>query len=76
MVHSEASVPYFIEKPRWSYIVRILRISRIDPMTSILDKDTLNAFCRHTHIEVPGAATGPLAGLTFGVKDKIGRAHV
>lgn len=69
MVHSEASVPYFIEKPRWSYIVRILRISRIDPMTSILDKDTLNAFCRHTHIEVPGAATGPLAGLTFGVKD-------
>lgn len=38
-------------------------------MTSILDKDTLNAFCRHTHAEVKGAADGPLAGLTFGVKD-------
>jgi amidase len=38
-------------------------------MTSILDRDTLNAFCRHTHAEVQGAATGPLAGLTCGVKD-------
>lgn len=38
-------------------------------MASILDQDTLNAFCRHTHIEVPGAAGGPLSGLTFGVKD-------
>jgi len=38
-------------------------------MTSVLDRDTLNAFCRHTHIEVAGAPTGPLAGLTFGVKD-------
>jgi len=38
-------------------------------MSSILERDTLNAFCRHTHIEVAGAATGPLAGLTFGVKD-------
>ncbi len=38
-------------------------------MTSILDSDTLGAFCRHTHVEVAGAAKGPLAGLTFGVKD-------
>lgn len=38
-------------------------------MTSILDKDQFNAFCRHTQISVAGAATGPLAGLTFGVKD-------
>ncbi len=38
-------------------------------MTSILDRDTLGAFCRHTHVEVAGAAQGPLAGLTFGVKD-------
>jgi amidase len=36
---------------------------------SILDRDTLNAFCRHTHVEMPGAAHGPLAGLTFGLKD-------
>lgn len=36
---------------------------------SILDKDRLNAFTRHTHIEVAGAPSGPLHGLTFGVKD-------
>jgi amidase len=36
---------------------------------SILDKDKLNAFTRHTHIEVAGAPSGPLHGLTFGVKD-------
>jgi len=38
-------------------------------MPSILDRDTLNAFCRHTHVEANGAATGPLAGLTCGIKD-------
>jgi len=36
---------------------------------SILDRDTLGAFCRHTHVERAGAPTGPLAGLTFGLKD-------
>jgi amidase len=36
---------------------------------SILDRDTLGAFCRHTHVECAGAASGPLAGLTFGLKD-------
>ncbi|HVT54991.1 MAG TPA: amidase [Xanthobacteraceae bacterium] len=36
---------------------------------SILDQDKLNAFTRHTHIEVKGAPGGPLKGLTFGVKD-------
>ena len=36
---------------------------------SILDQDTLGAFCRHTHVALPGAAVGPLAGLTFGLKD-------
>ncbi len=36
---------------------------------SILDRDRINAFCRHTHAELPGAPSGPLAGLTFGVKD-------
>jgi amidase len=38
-------------------------------MTSILDRDHLGAFCRHTHVELRGAAAGPLAGLTFGLKD-------
>ncbi len=38
-------------------------------MSSILDRDKLNAFTRHTHIEVAGAPAGPLKGLTFGVKD-------
>lgn len=36
---------------------------------NILDRDTLNAFCRHTHVELRGAADGPLAGLTFAAKD-------
>ena len=31
--------------------------------------DTLGAFVRENHIELPGVGTGPLAGLTFAVKD-------
>src|SRR5262249_55798400 len=38
-------------------------------MTSVLDRDNLGAFCRHTHVEVKGGAGGPLADLVFGVKD-------
>ncbi len=36
---------------------------------SILDRDPLGAFCRHTHVTYDGASAGPLAGLTFGLKD-------
>jgi amidase len=36
---------------------------------TILDRDPLGAFCRHTHVELAGAADGPLAGLAFGLKD-------
>jgi hypothetical protein len=35
----------------------------------ILARDTLGAFCRHTHVALEGAAAGPLAGATCGVKD-------
>src|SRR5258708_34340871 len=38
-------------------------------MAWILERDNVGAFCRHTHVEVAGAARGPLAGLTFGAKD-------
>jgi amidase len=38
-------------------------------MDSILQRDKIGAFCRHTHIAVKGAAAGLLSGLTFGVKD-------
>jgi amidase len=38
-------------------------------VTSILERDTLNAFCRHTHVALRGSSRGALAGLTFGVKD-------
>jgi amidase len=38
-------------------------------MTSILDRDQVNAFCRFNHIEAEGAKSGPLAGLTFAAKD-------
>ena len=36
---------------------------------SILERDHLGAFCRHTHVERAGAGSGPLHGLTFGLKD-------
>jgi amidase len=36
---------------------------------SILDRDVLQAFCRHTHVERGPTASGPLDGLTFGLKD-------
>ena len=38
-------------------------------MNEILTRDKLGAFCRHTHAEMKGAPEGPLARLTFGVKD-------
>jgi len=38
-------------------------------MANSFDRDTIGAFCRHTHVEVAGAATGALAGLTCGIKD-------
>jgi amidase len=38
-------------------------------MDSILHRDEIGAFCRHTHVAVKGAGAGPLAGLTFGAKD-------
>jgi amidase len=36
---------------------------------SILERDQLGAFCTHTHVERAGAGSGPLHGLTFGLKD-------
>jgi len=38
-------------------------------MNETVANDKLGAFCRHTHIEVRGSGTGPLAGHTFAVKD-------
>jgi amidase len=35
----------------------------------MIPDDALGAFCRHTHVAVKGSGKGPLAGLTFGVKD-------
>lgn len=40
----------------------------IDPGWA-LPNDPLGAFCRDNHIAAEGAARGPLAGLSFGVKD-------
>lgn len=34
-----------------------------------IPNDPSGAFCRDNHVALAGAATGPLAGLTFGVKD-------
>lgn len=38
-------------------------------MSSILDRDHVGAFTRHTHAESPGAPEGPLSGLECGIKD-------
>lgn len=38
-------------------------------MNEIVANDTLNAFCRENHVELPGAGSGPLAGLMFAAKD-------
>jgi len=38
-------------------------------MIDILEKDQLGAFCRHTHVTLRGAGSGPLKGLTFAAKD-------
>jgi len=38
-------------------------------MDSILQRDQVGAFCRHTHVAMKGSGSGPLAGLTFGAKD-------
>jgi len=34
--------------------------------------DPAGAFCQHVEVQLPGAATGPLAGLSFAVKDLFG----
>ncbi len=36
---------------------------------AMIPDDAIGAFCRHTHVAVKGSGKGPLAGLTFGVKD-------
>jgi amidase len=38
-------------------------------MNDIVANDKLGAFCTHTHVEMEGASGGPLAGLTWAVKD-------
>jgi amidase len=38
-------------------------------MTSAPDRESLNAFCRHIDIRIPGKPGGSLAGLTFAAKD-------
>jgi amidase len=38
-------------------------------VNEIVVNDRLGAFCRDTHVEIQGASHGPLAGLTFAVKD-------
>jgi amidase len=38
-------------------------------MNEIVANDRLGAFCRDTHVEMTGAARGPLFGLAFAVKD-------
>jgi amidase len=45
-------------------------------MPTIFERDTVNAFCREAPIEIYSRASGPLHGLTFGVKDIFDIANV
>ena len=45
-----------------------MAIAQSDPGRP-LPGDTLGAFCHDNHVAIAGAAEGPLAGLTFAVKD-------
>ena len=38
-------------------------------MPTIFERDTVNAFCKEAPIEILSSTSGPLQGLTFGVKD-------
>jgi amidase len=38
-------------------------------MTAAMDRESLNAFCTHVDIRIPGKPGGPLAGLGFAAKD-------
>ena len=38
-------------------------------MTPAPDRQSLNAFCRHVELRIPGRPGGPLAGLDFAAKD-------
>jgi amidase len=38
-------------------------------MNEIVGDDRLGAFCHETHVELEGARSGPLAGLSFALKD-------
>lgn len=45
-------------------------------MPTIFERDTVNAFCKEAPIEILSKATGPLNGLSFGVKDIFDIANV
>jgi amidase len=45
-------------------------------MPTIFERDTVNAFCKHAPIEILSTASGPLKGLSFGVKDNYDIAGV
>lgn len=45
-------------------------------MSTIFERDTVNAFCKEAPIEILSTTTGPLDGLTFGVKDVFDIANV
>jgi amidase len=45
-------------------------------MPTIFERDTINAFCKEAPIEILSSASGPLSGLSFGVKDVFDIANV
>ncbi len=45
-------------------------------MPTIFERDNINAFCKEAPIEILSSASGPLSGLTFGVKDIFDIANI
>lgn len=45
-------------------------------MPTIFERDTVNAFCKEAPVEILSSTSGPLQGLTFGVKDIFDIANV
>ena len=45
-------------------------------MPTIFERDNVNAFCKHAPIEIISTASGPLKGLSFGIKDNYDIAGV
>jgi amidase len=55
--------------PTWTQRTSVTRSQYNAILENIFARDTIGAFCRHTHVEIPARADGALARLSCGIKD-------